>query len=335
MSKELKMRGVEKAAILLMNIGEDLASEVFKYMSPAEMQLLGGTIIRKDSVPVQVGRQVVSEFVQMIDQGDMAIEGIEFAKSIITRSLGPEKAKYILDQITKDVESGGIESLKWLDPAVVANIIKTEHPQIIALILTHLDPERAAQVLLHIPEDRLKGEIMLRVANLKRIPHAAVKDLEVLLSEQMMSADSGQGNAVEGIKIAAEILNQIESKAEGEIMEVIEKTSPDLAMKIQDKMFVFADLLTIDSRGMQMLIKELSTDVLSVALKGSDEGIKEKFLSNMSERGSEMLLEDIEAKGPVKLSDVEKAQQEIIKIARRLEQDGKLVRSGRGGEVFV
>ncbi len=335
MSKELKLRGVEKAAILLMNIGEELATEVFKHMSPTEMQLLGGSIVRKESVSVHVGRQVVNEFVKMIDDGEVAVEGLEFAKNLIKKSLGPEKAQFILDQITRDVESGGIESLKWLDPAIVANIIKSEHPQIIALILTHLDPERAAMVLLNIQDQRQRGEIMLRIANLKRIPHGAVKDLEVLLSETMLSADSGQGNTVEGIKIAAEILNQVETKAESDIMDVIEKASPDLAIKIQEKMFVFTDLLTIDSRGIQMLIKELSTDLLSVALKGSEEDIKQKFLSNMSERGSEMLMEDIEAKGPVKVSDVEKAQQEIIKIARRLEQEGKLIRAGRGGEVFV
>ena len=335
MSKELKMRGVEKAAILLMNIGEELATEVFKHMSPAEMQLLGGSIVRKESVSVSVGRKVVDEFVQMVDQGEVAVEGLAFAKNLIIKSLGPEKAQHILDQITRDMETGGIESLKWLDPSIVANIIKNEHPQIIALILTHLEPERAAQVLLNIPEERQRGEIMLRVANLKRIPQAAVRDLEMLLSETMLSADSGQGNTVEGIKVAAEILNQIETQAESDIMEIIEKSSPDLATKIQDKMFVFADLVTIDSRGIQALIKELNTELLSLALKGSDEGIKDKFLGNMSERGAEMLAEDIEAKGPVKLSDVERAQQEIIKIARRLEQEGKLVRAGRGGEVFV
>jgi len=335
MNKELKMRGVEKAAILLMNIGEELATEVFKHMSPAEMQLLGGSIVRKESVSVATGRKVVDEFVEMIDHGEVAVEGLAFAKNLIIKSLGPEKAQHILDQITRDMETGGIESLKWLDPAIVANIIKNEHPQIIALILTHLEPERAAQVLLHIPEERQRGEIMLRVANLKRIPQAAVRDLELLLSETMLSADSGQGNTVEGIKVAAEILNQVETKAESDIMEIIEKSSPDLATKIQDKMFVFADLLTIDSRGMQQLIKELNTELLSLALKGSDEGIKDKFLGNMSERGAEMLAEDIEAKGPVKLSEVERAQQEIIKIARRLEQEGKLVRAGRGGEVFV
>ncbi len=334
--REQKLNGVEKAAILLMNLGEDLAGEVMRHMSPTEMKLIGGTIVKRETVSLQIGRQVVGEFADLINKGEVAVEGLEFTRSVITKTLGAEKAQFILDQITREIGGGGgIESLKWMDPAIVANIIKGEHPQIIALILTHLDPERAATVLLHLPEERIRGEVMLRVANLKRIPHSAVKDLELLISEQMLNADNGQGNTVEGIKIAAEILNQIEPKSEGEIMEIIEKTSPDLAIKIQEKMFVFQDLLGIDSRGMQLVIKELSGDVLSVALKGSDEGIREQFFNNMSERGAEMLKEDIEAKGPVKLSDVEKAQQEIIKIARRLEQEGKVMRSGKGGDVLV
>ncbi|MBI5643097.1 MAG: flagellar motor switch protein FliG [Deltaproteobacteria bacterium] len=335
-AKDSKLTGVEKAAILLMNIGEDLASEVFKHMTPSEMKLLGGTIVKKDSVSLQTGKQVLREFTDIVEKGEVAVEGLEFAKSLITKSLGAEKAQFIIDQITRDLGGGGgIESLKWMDPAIVANIIKSEHPQIIALILTHLDPDRAGQVLLHMPEERVRGEVMLRVANLKRIPHAAVKDLELLISESLLNADSGQGNSVEGIKVAAEILNQIESKAEGDIMDVIEKASPDLAIKIQQKMFVFTDLLGIDPRGMQMIIKELSTDILSIALKGSDEAMRSQFFNNMSERGAEMLKEDIESKGPVKLSDVEKSQQEIIKIARRLEQEGKIVRAGRGGDVIV
>ncbi len=336
MARESKLSGVEKTAILLMNLGEDLAGEVLRHMTPSEMKLIGGTIVKRESVSLQTGRHVVGEFADIMNKGDMAVEGLEFARSVITKTLGAEKAQFILDQITREIGGGGgIESLKWMDPGIVANIIKGEHPQIIALILTHLDPERAAQVLMHFPEDRVRGEVMLRVANLKRIPHAAVKDLELLISEQMLSADSGQGNAVEGIKIAAEILNQIEPKSEGEIMDIIEKTSPDLAVKIQEKMFVFMDLLGIDSRGMQLVIKELSSDMLSMALKGSDDAIKEQFFKNMSERGSEMLKEDIESKGPVKLSEVEKAQQEIIKIARRLEQEGKIVRAGKGGDVLI
>ena len=335
MARELKLTGSEKAAILLMNIGEDLASDVLKFMTPAEMQLLGGMMVRKESVSLQVGRQVVSEFIESIDKGDVFVEGLEFARNVMVRTLGAEKAQFILDQITRDMGGGGIESLKWMDPAIVANIIKGEHPQIIALILAHLEPDRAAQVLLNMPEERARGEIMLRVANLKRIPQAALKDLEMLISEQMLSAETGQGSTVEGVKLAAEIMNQIDTKSEGEIMDVIEKASPDLAVRIQEKMFVFSDLMGVEDRSMQLIVKELSAEVLGIALKGSEEQIKDKFLKNMSERAAEMLREDMDAKGPVKLSDVEKSQQEIIKIARRLEQEGKLVRSGRGGDVLV
>ncbi|MBW7956319.1 MAG: flagellar motor switch protein FliG [Deltaproteobacteria bacterium] len=335
MAKEPRLTGPEKAAVLLMNIGEELASEVFKFMTPSEMQLLGGMMVRKESVSLQMGRHVVGEFIEILDKGELFVEGIEFTRNVLVKTLGPERAQYILDQITREMGGGGIESLKWMDPAIVANIIKDEHPQIIALILAHLDADRAAMVLLNIQNERLRGEVMLRVGNLKRIPQAAVRDLEALISEQMLSAESSQGASVEGVKLAAEILNQVDSKAEGEIIDAIEKASPDLAMRIQEKMFVFSDLMEVDDRGLQLIIKELSGDVLCLALKAADEAIRDKFLGNMSERASEMLIEDMEAKGPVKLSEVEKSQQEIIKIARRLEQEGKLVRSGRSGDVLI
>lgn len=335
MAKTSKLTGVEKAAILLMNVGQELAGEVFKHMTPSEMQLIGGTIVRKDSVSFETGRQVVTEFAEHMKNGQVVVEGVEFAKTLITKALGPDKAQSILEQITRETGGGSIESLRWMDPGVLANIIKSEHPQIIALILTHLSPERAGQVLLNLPEERVRGEVMLRVATLKRIPQSAVKDLELMLSEQMMMQNANQGSIVEGVKVAAEILNQIESKSESFIMDVIEKSSPDLALKIQEKMFIFTDLLTIEDRGMQLIIKELSTDILTIALKGAEEGLKDKFLKNMSERAAEMLKEDMEARGPVKLSDVEKSQQEIIKIARKLEQEGKIMRAGRGGDVVV
>ncbi|MBI5810777.1 MAG: flagellar motor switch protein FliG [Deltaproteobacteria bacterium] len=279
-----KLSGVEKAAIILMNLGEELASEVFKHMSHSEIQMIAGTIVKRDHLSSQTGRQVVGEFMTTCSSGELAIEGIEFAKNAITKALGPDKAQDIIDYLTRETGGGGgIEAIKWMDPAVLANVVRYEHPQIVALILAHLDPERAAQVLLNMPEDRVRGEVMLRVATLKNIPQAAVKDLESLLSDQALGAGGGHGNAVEGIKLAAEIMNRIDSKQEGGIMEVIEKASPDLAVKIQEKMFVFTDLLSIDDRGMQLIIKELSTDVLSIALKGSEDAMKEKFFKNMSQ----------------------------------------------------
>jgi flagellar motor switch protein FliG len=331
MAKEGKVSGVEKAAILLMNMGEELASEVFKHLSPAEIQLLGGIIAKMETVPTDLGKRVINDFSDVATKSDVAVEGLEFAKSLIVKSLGHEKGRHVVEQITREMSGTGIESLKWMDPGVLANLIKSEHPQIIALILIHLDPDKAAQVLLNLPEERVRGEVMLRVATLQRIPQAAVRDLEVLISEQLITSSTSQGSTVEGVKLAAEIMNQVESKTEEAIMGVIEKASPDLAQKIQDKMFVFADLITIDDKGMQQIIKEITGDILTVALKGADDDLKAKFFKNMSERAAEMLKEDLESKGPMKLSDVEKAQQEIIKITRKLEQEGKVVRAGKGG----
>lgn len=331
MAKEEKLSGLERAAILLMNMGEELASEVFRHMSPGEIQLIGGIIAKTDSVPVEKGKHILSDFTKEVSESDVAVEGLEFAKGLILKSLGAEKAQNVLEQITMEMSGSGIASLKWMDPGVLANMIKSEHPQIIALILVHLEPDKAAQVVQNLPEERVRGEVMLRVATLKRVPQAAVRDLELLISEQMLTATTSQGSMVEGVKVAAEIMNQIDSKSEEAIMGVIEKASPDLAAKIQDKMFVFADLMGIDDKGLQMIIKEITGDLLTIALKAADDPLKEKFFKNMSERASEMLKEDLEAKGPVKLSDVEKAQQEIIKIARKLEQEGKIVRAGMGG----
>ncbi len=336
MANEGKLTGVEKAAVLLMSMGAELASDVLRHLSPEDIQLVAASIAKRGNLSGQAARQVAGEFMNGLTKGETPVEGLEFAKSAVVRALGAEKAQDIVENISREHGGGaGIEAIKWMDPAALANMVKNEHPQIVALILAHLEPDRAAQVVMHIPEDRVKGEVMLRVATLKSIPRSAVKDLESLLKSQAMSAGGSQGSTVEGVKVAAEIMNQIDSKVEAGIMDAIEKASPDLAVKIQEKLFVFTDLLSLDDKAMQMIIKEISAEILSMALKGSDDSLKEKFFKNMSERAAEMLKEDIESKGPVRLSDVEKAQQEIIKVARRLEQEGKIVRAGRGGDVLV
>ncbi|MCR4286709.1 MAG: flagellar motor switch protein FliG [Deltaproteobacteria bacterium] len=334
MANEGKLTGVEKAAVLLMSMGADLASDVFRHLSPDEIQLIGASIVKRENLSGQTASRVAGEFMTGLTSGEAPVQGLEFAKSAIVKALGAEKAEGIIEHISGG-HGHGIEAIKWMDPAVLAGIVKNEHPQIVALILAHLDPDKAARVVMLIPEDRLKGEVMLRVAALKSIPRSAVKDLESLLKNQAISDGGSQGSAVEGTKVAAEIMNQIDSKVEAGIMDAIEKASPDLAVKIQEMMFVFADLLSLDDKAMQMIIKEISTDLLSIALKGSDDSLKDKFFKNMSERAAEMLKEDIASKGPVRLSDVEKTQQEIIKVARRLEQEGKIVRAGRGGDVLI
>ncbi|MBI5237294.1 MAG: flagellar motor switch protein FliG [Deltaproteobacteria bacterium] len=336
MANEGRLTGVEKAAVLLMSMGAELASDVFRHLSPEEIQLIGASIVKRENISGQTARQVAGEFLTGLTSGETPVEGLEFAKSAIVKALGAEKSQDIIEHISSGRGSGaGIEAIKWMDPAALAGVVKNEHPQIVALILAHLDPDKAAEVVMHIPEDRIKGEVMLRVAALKSIPSSAVKDLDALLKNQAISAGGSQGSAVEGVKVAAEIMNQIDSKVEAGIMDAIEKASPDLAVKIQEKMFVFTDLLSLDDKAMQMIIKEISTDMLSISLKGSDDSLKDKFFKNMSERAAEMLKEDIASKGPVRLSDVEKTQQEIIKVARRLEQEGKIVRAGRGGDVLI
>ncbi len=333
MVAEAKLSGLERVSVILMYLGEELASDVVKHFSEDELQLIGGTMIKKDSVSMQSSKKVVDEFLSSMGSDSVTVQGMTYAQNLINKALGPEKGGAILEQIKRQMGGSGLESLRWMDPGIVANTLKSEHPQIVALILALLDSDTASTILMNIPEERVRGEIMLRVATLKTIPQAAVADLEDMLNNQMFSDSAGAGSNVEGVKLAAEILNQVDAANEEKIMEAIETSSGELAEAIQAQMFVFADLADVDDRGMQQVIKELSTEILSVSLKGVDDGLRDKFYKNMSERAADMLQEDIEAMGPVRVSDIEKNQQEILKIARRLEGEGKLVRSGRGGDL--
>ncbi|MBE9528940.1 MAG: flagellar motor switch protein FliG [Proteobacteria bacterium] len=332
---DTKLSGLEKISVILMYLGEELASEVVKHLSDEELQLIGGTMIKKDSVSMVSSKRVVDEFLGSMGSDNITVQGMQYAQNLINNALGPEKGEAILEQIKRQMGGSGLESLRWMDPGVVANTLKSEHPQIVALILALLDPDTASSILIQIPEERVRGEVMLRVATLKTIPQAAVSDLEEMLNKQMFSDAAGAGSNVEGVKLAAEILNQVDAANEEKIMETLESTSGELAEAVQAQMFVFADLNEVDDRGMQSIIKELSTEILSVSLKGVDEGLRDKFYKNMSERAADMLQEDIEAMGPVRVSDIEKNQQEILKIARKLEGEGKLVRAGRGGDLVV
>ncbi len=328
------IKGIEKAAVLLINVGENLASEVMKFLSHREVKEISENIARMDSIPPEVGREVVNEFLANSTRSGLAVQGLEFARSVIEKALGPEKARRVLEQIAKETEGDGIKALAYMEPTVVANMVRAEHPQIIALILTLMPPERASLVLRELPE-LLKGDVMQRVAVIESIPQAAVNEIEAVIREQVVESEDTQGDMVEGIKVAAEILNQVDSATETSVFEFIEKSSADLAAKIQEKMFVFTDLLEMEDRAMQAILKEVETESLSIALKGADEALREKFFKNMSERAAEMLKEDIETRGPVRVSDVEAAQIAVVSVARRLEQEGKIMRAGKQGDVIA
>jgi len=320
--------------VLLINVGENLASEVMKFLSHREVKEVSENIARMDSVSPDVGRDVMKEFIDNAEKSGLAVQGLEFARSVIEKALGPERAKRVLEQIAKETEGDGIKALSYMDPAMVASMVREEHPQIIALILTLIPPERASLVLKELPE-LLRGDVMQRVAVIESIPQAAVKEIESVIRDQVLESGDIQGDMVEGVKVAAEILNQVDSATETSVIEFIEKSSSDLASKIQEKMFVFTDLLEMEDRAMQAILKEVETDSLSIALKGADETLREKFFKNMSERAAEMLKEDIETRGPVRVSDVETAQIAVVSVARRLEQEGKIMRAGKQGDVIA
>ncbi len=325
-----KNEGPEKAALLILTLDEELASEVLKNLGPTEIQKITRAIANIREVTQEMIEEVAREFEERATS-TITLGGDEYIKKILTRALGPEKADAILERILEGEEGGGLEQLKWMDPKVVADMVKNEHPQTIAVVLAHLEPEQAGEILTNLPE-RTRQEVILRLATMDSIPAEAVRELEEAITEQLKGVVSSRSRSIGGIKTAAEVLNYLDTASEKAIMEAIEKVDSELASKIQDEMFTFSDLVKIDDRGIQTILKEIPNEQLVLALKTADDELKEKIFRNMSERAREMLKEEMETKGPVRLSEVEKAQKEILSVVRRLEAEGKIVIGGKGGE---
>ena len=330
-----KMSGTERAAVLLMTLGEKDAAEVLKHMGPKEVQKIGGAMATMANVSKQQVGEVLEDFMLTVeDQTALGVGTEEYIRKVMNEALGEEKAGSMVDRILMGRSSKGLEALKWMDPRAVAEIIKLEHPQIIAIVLSYLDADQSAEVLSNLPE-RIRPDIIMRISSLDTVQPSALKELDDILEKQFSGANNVASSSVGGIKAAAEILNFMESSSESEIIDQIREADPDMSQKIQDNMFVFDNLLDIDDRGIQMLLREISSESLIVALKGADETMREKFFKNMSKRAGEMMRDDLEARGPVKLSEVEQAQKEILAIARRLAESGELSLGGKGGEQYV
>lgn len=327
-----KHKGYEKAAIFLMSVGEDTAAEVMKSLDAKEIQKIVKTMSRLDNLAPDDIDVVVTEFHQNISGGTV-YAGEDYMKTVLSKALGTDKAKTVLDKMNAS-DDGALETLKWLDAKTIANLVRGEHPQTIAIILAHLEPDHAATTIAHLPE-HLRMDVILRVATLESVQPEVLKELEAALQGAISTRPGHSSSIVGGIDAVASILNNLDSTTEGAIMGEIEGINPDLAAQIQKLMFVFSDIVNIDDRGIQQILKEVGNEDLVLALKTAEEELKVKVLRNMSERASQMLKEDMETMGPVKLSDVEKAQQTILKITRRLEQEGKLVIGGKGGEELV
>jgi len=330
-----KLNGTDRAAVLLLTLGEENASEVLKHMGPKEVQKVGSAMAGMNNVPRDQVIHVLESFSETVqDQTALGVDSDEYIRSVMVAALGEDKAKGLMDRILLGSSTKGLEALKWMDAKSVAELIRLEHPQIQAIVLSYLDHDHAAEVIKFFPE-RTRHDVLLRIATLDGIQPSALQELDEILERQFSGNQNVQSSTVGGVKSAADILNFVDSSIEGEIMEAIKDADAELGQKIQDLMFVFDNLIDVDDRGIQALLREVSSETLILALKGAEEGMKEKIFSNMSKRAAEMMRDDLENKGPVRLSEVEGAQKEILSIARRMSESGELALGGKGAEQFV
>ncbi len=327
--------GLQDAAVLLMSLGEEEAAEVFKHLSPKEVQKLGEAIAKTKSITRERVDDVVTKFTNIAAAQSLLVsDSGDYVRSVLKRALGDDKAALLIDRILQGGDVSGIESLKWMDPMSVAELLRNEHPQIVAAILVHLDYDQSADILKYLTE-RQRNEVMLRIATMEGIQPTALKDLNEVLFKVLAGGDKIRKASLGGIKTAAEMINLMGTVIEGTVLESIRGHDPELAQKIMDKMFVFDDVMKLDDKAIQMLLKEVASESLIVALKGAQPELKEKFLSNMSSRAAETLREDLESRGPMRLSEVETQQKEILKIVRRLADEGQIVIGGGADDAMV
>ncbi|MCF8206254.1 MAG: flagellar motor switch protein FliG [Methylotenera sp.] len=328
-------KGIENAAILLMSLGEEEASEVFKHLSPKEVQALGETIAKLKVIKRAQVEEVLDKFDAVAEtQSTLVTDTDEYVRAVLRKALGEDKANLLLDRILQGSDVSSIESLKWMDAASVAELLRNEHPQIIAAILAHLDFDQTSSVLKLFTE-RGRNEVLIRIATLDGIQPTALKDLNEVMSQILAGGERMKKSSLGGAKTAAEIINMMGSSVEASVLDYIREADSDLAQKIMDNMFTFDDVNKIDDKGIQAMLKEVQSESLVVALKGASVDLREKIFRNMSTRAAETLREDLESRGPVRLSEVEAEQKEMLKIVRRLVDEGQIVLAGGGDDQFV
>ena len=328
-------KGIENAAILLMSLGEEEASEVFKHLSPKEVQALGETIAKLKVIKRAQVETVLDKFDSVAEtQSTLVTDTDEYVRAVLRKALGEDKANLLLDRILQGSDVSSIESLKWMDAASVAELLRNEHPQIIAAILAHLDFDQTSQVLKLFTE-RGRNEVLIRIATLDGIQPTALKDLNEVMSQILAGGERMKKSSLGGAKTAAEIINMMGSSVEASVLDYIREADSDLAQKIMDNMFTFDDVNKIDDKGIQAMLKEVQSESLVVALKGASADLREKIFRNMSTRAAETLREDLDTRGPVRLSEVEAEQKEMLKIVRRLVDEGQIVMAGGGDDQFV
>ncbi|AVF38772.1 MULTISPECIES: flagellar motor switch protein FliG [Pandoraea] len=327
--------GLQRSAILLMSLGEDEAAEVFKYLAPREVQKLGAAMASLRQVTRDQIADVLQDFVLEAEQHSaLSLDSSEYIRSVLNKALGNDKAAGLIERILQGGDTSGIEGLKWMDSTAVAELIRHEHPQIIATILVHLDRDQASEVLALFTE-RLRNDVVLRIATLDGIQPAALRELNDVLTKLLSGSENIKRSPMGGVRTAAEILNYLGGVHEESVIEAVRNYDSDLAAKIVEEMFVFENLLDVEDRSIQVLLKEIESESLIIALKGAPVELREKFFKNMSARAAELLREDLESRGPVRVSEVEAEQKKVLQVVRRLADQGAIMIGGRGDDAYV
>jgi len=326
----VKVSKNDAAAMLLLSLGEADAAQILKHMGPKEVQRVGTAMAQLKDITQEQVEGVMVDFLESVGkQTGMGIGTDDYIKNMLTEALGKDKADSLIDRILVGGNTSGLDTLKWMDGRAVAELIRNEHPQIQAIVVSYLEPDQAAEVLGTFDE-KVRLDVMMRVASLESIQPQALQELNNILEKQFSGGASTKTTAIGGIKCAAEIMNFIDTNIEADLMDSIKEIDADMGSEIEDLMFVFDNLKDVDDKGIQTLLREVSSDVLIIALKGSDTDLQEKIFKNMSKRAAELLRDDLEAKGPVKVSEVETSQKDILTIARRLADSGEIALGGSG-----
>ena len=332
--KDPNMNGTERAALLLMTLGEQEAAEVLKYMGANEVQRLGTAMASLRNVTRNQADNVLDGFITDVeDQTALGVNTESYVRNLLGNAFGESKANAFIDRIMTGDDTQGLDQLKWMSSREVADIIEDEHPQIIAIVVAYLDSAQAAEVIEKLPEE-MRADILMRVASLSDIQQSALAEIENLIASKSTVSGRSGSRSVGGDKVAADIVNALKPTRGEELLDQIKSIDAEMSERIQEMMFTFDTLLNVDDRGIQSLLREISNDLLIVALKGCDPAISDKIMGNMSKRAATLLREDMEAKGPIKLSEVEEAQKEILDVARRLAESGD-IDLGQGGEEYV
>jgi flagellar motor switch protein FliG len=329
-------QGINKSAILLMSLGEQEAVQVLKHLTPREVQKVGTAMAKLKNLSREQVDAVIDSFCAHATEQNPALvlDPENYTRSVLHKALGDDKSTDIISRILEGSDTSGIEGLKWIDSPSVAELIRGEHPQIIATILVHLDRDQASEILGQLSE-QLRNDVLLRIATLEGIQPSALRELNDVLTDLLSGSENINKSPVGGIRTAAEIINFMGSAAETSVLDNLREFDPELAQKIMDQMIVFENLLDIDDRGIQLLLREIQSDSLVIALKGAAVELREKIFKNMSSRASEILREDLEAMGPVKVREVEAHQKQILQTVRRLADEGQIAFGGKGEESYI